>query len=230
MDNSEYANSAAPTKSFAHPIECSPEQLALKELYVRHSQSPSGDLRLYDLGRFSIAVGGQTVADQIIGELWATYEVELYFPLLPNQGSNFLANYAWLDGLLGIGATTVLAPSLALHYKSTFKPVVTNVSSTVSTIKFPTECVGQAFRIEIRYTSVSPAAFNPGFTWTGSGVVIEGVEVIPSGVLSTSFLYSCSLEVKDNSNLVTITMSGGSWSFNTNASAYNSMVFLQVPN
>jgi len=80
LENSEYANSCKPSESMSHPIECASDQLAQAELYIRQNSS-KGDARLYDLGRFSIAVGGQA-STTIIGELWITYEVELFFPKL----------------------------------------------------------------------------------------------------------------------------------------------------
>jgi hypothetical protein len=82
MENSEYSNSCKPSRDLLHPVECSPQQQVLTQLYIRSGAIPANaDLKMYDLGRFCIATGGQT-ANGIIGELWATYEVELYQPKL----------------------------------------------------------------------------------------------------------------------------------------------------
>ncbi|AIF34804.1 capsid protein [Sewage-associated circular DNA virus-13] len=71
MENYEYANSAKPSCSMLHPIECKMSQTTVSELYVRTGVVSQGDLRLFDLGNFSIAVQGkQNVgANQVIGEL-----------------------------------------------------------------------------------------------------------------------------------------------------------------
>jgi len=83
MLNSEYANSGRPSENLLHPIECAGNQISVCELTVRNRDLPSwADKRLYDIGRFTIAVGGQSVSDVVIGELWATYELEAYFPRL----------------------------------------------------------------------------------------------------------------------------------------------------
>jgi len=85
MENYEFSNSSKPSQSFFHPIECMPSQSPLSELYVRTNPSsstlPSGaDLRLYDFGNFSIATQGQQANTGVLGELWCTYEIELYKP------------------------------------------------------------------------------------------------------------------------------------------------------
>ena len=83
--NSEYSCSTKPSKNLMHPIECSPAQLPFAQLMVRSGTPPTNsDKRLYDLCRFSIATGGQA-STGIIGELWATYEIELYQPKLVAQ-------------------------------------------------------------------------------------------------------------------------------------------------
>jgi len=87
LENSEYANSmrlAGNEEDYlAHPIECATDQLALQELYIRSGDVPTGqDRKFYDLGKLSVAVGGNAASDVPIAELWCTYEIELYFPRL----------------------------------------------------------------------------------------------------------------------------------------------------
>jgi len=78
-----------------HPIECSPAQLPFAQLMVRNGQPPvNSDKRLYDLCRFSIATGGQASVG-IIGELWATYEIELYQPKLIAQAGSLVNSDHW---------------------------------------------------------------------------------------------------------------------------------------
>jgi len=85
MENYEFANSSKPSISFLHPIECQRGQTTLSELYVRGTDPPANsDLRLYDLGNFYIATVGMQAASGVAGELWVTYEVELYKPKIQN--------------------------------------------------------------------------------------------------------------------------------------------------
>lgn len=79
MENHEFCNSARPSENFLHPIECKQNQVVLGQQYVRSGAVPTGaDVRFYDMGLLTLAVGGQSAAGVVIGELWATYECEFY--------------------------------------------------------------------------------------------------------------------------------------------------------
>jgi hypothetical protein len=81
MENSEYATSVKPTRDLIHGVECATGQTVLNQLYVRTGSVPTGqDLRLYDLGLTQIATQGNPVQD--IGEIWVSYCVEFFKPLL----------------------------------------------------------------------------------------------------------------------------------------------------
>lgn len=85
MENYEFANSAKPSQSFLHPIECMRTQTPVYELFVRGTGTPAdADLRLYDMGTFNIATVGMQGSGGIAGELWVTYEIELLKPKLQN--------------------------------------------------------------------------------------------------------------------------------------------------
>lgn len=81
LENYEFANSNKPSCSFYHPIECKRRLNVDTHLYVRTGSVPTGqDQRLYDLGELNVAVGGMQAASAVVGELWCTYEVELFHP------------------------------------------------------------------------------------------------------------------------------------------------------
>jgi hypothetical protein len=90
MENSEYAVSIKPTKDLMHGVECATNQTVLPQLYIRSGVPPVGqDLRLYDLGNFQFATQANPV--QNLGELWVSYCVEFFKPLLPTDvGGNIL--------------------------------------------------------------------------------------------------------------------------------------------
>ena len=82
MENSEYAVSVKPTRDLMHGVECATNQTVLSELYIRSGAVPAGqDLRLYDLGSFQFATQANPVQD--LGELWVSYCVEFFKPVLP---------------------------------------------------------------------------------------------------------------------------------------------------
>jgi hypothetical protein len=91
MENSEYAVSVKPTRDLMHGVECATNQTVLSELYIRSGVPPAGqDLRLYDLGNFQFATQANPVQD--LGELWVSYCVEFFKPVLPSDvGGNILS-------------------------------------------------------------------------------------------------------------------------------------------
>lgn len=82
MENSEYAISCKPTRDLIHGIECATNQTILPHRYIRTGSVPAGqDLRLYDYGNFQFA--SQSNPTQTLGELWVSYAVEFFKPILP---------------------------------------------------------------------------------------------------------------------------------------------------
>jgi hypothetical protein len=89
MENSQYAVSAKPSCSQIHTMECAPEATANKLYYVRSDgipESPSQDNRFYDLAKFQLATSGLPgTAGTVLGELWVSYDVSLYKPLIDDS-------------------------------------------------------------------------------------------------------------------------------------------------
>jgi len=107
MENYQFANSSKPSESFLHAIECQPKQTPTDELYVRSTLAiiTGADKRLYDFGNFTIATQGQQATAGILGELWCTYEIELYKP--KNSGS---VGYELLTDHYQMGLITSASP------------------------------------------------------------------------------------------------------------------------
>jgi len=88
MLESEYSSSSKPSLEQFHPIECEPQLNVSTHLYVRTgSLPPNQDQRLYDLGNFQIATQGAQQQTSLLGELWCTYEIVLYKPILGGVSS-----------------------------------------------------------------------------------------------------------------------------------------------
>lgn len=82
MENTEYGVSCKPSSCMIHAIECARSQTPVNEQYVRFAANPAGtDIRLYDLGRFSVATTGMQGTSVNLGELWVSYDVELLKPI-----------------------------------------------------------------------------------------------------------------------------------------------------
>lgn len=122
MMNHEFCTRGKTSESFVHPVECARSENVLSDLYTR-SGDAEGDIRMYDLGEVSIAVGGQTVADKVIGELWATYEIEFLKPKLSTTTGSFL-NY-WLAAFIPLADTPLGTDEIVTETTvSTFAPII----------------------------------------------------------------------------------------------------------
>ena len=97
MENYEFAQSAKPSLSILHPIECARSESVLNELYVRNATvTGSQDLRMYDFGKFQIATQGISSTNLVLGELWVTYEITFMKPKLRNVfEEEFIGSYAY---------------------------------------------------------------------------------------------------------------------------------------
>lgn len=84
MENAQFSNSIKPSESCLHLIECARASTVLTNLYVRTDSidSATQDIRFYDLGNFFIASTGCQGTSVNLGELWVTYEIELFKPKL----------------------------------------------------------------------------------------------------------------------------------------------------
>lgn len=97
MESHQYTTACKPSSDMIHPIECDPGLNAMSQFFVRTtSTSSSQDLRLSDLGKFSIATVGFQGTNVTCGELWITYQVSLLKPRLwTNLGRSLAYYHMW---------------------------------------------------------------------------------------------------------------------------------------
>lgn len=83
LENTEYASSNKPSASVIHAIECARRNDTLTHLYVAADAQYNGsEPLLYDLGNLYVGSFGIPVPDTAIAEIWITYEIALYKPIL----------------------------------------------------------------------------------------------------------------------------------------------------
>lgn len=162
LENYEFSQSCKPAESMLHYIECNPRETPVSELYVRIGTVPAGqDSRLYDWGQFSIATQGMPTANQNQGELWVTYDIELFKPKL-------------IQGQYGYEINTyhvILANTVS---SSNFFPIsfygLNNMSCTLtsSTITFPQAIVTGAYRLTYYVAGTGGTAVTPAITCTSN--------------------------------------------------------------
>jgi len=144
MLNHEFSSECKPSKSMVHPIECAKSQMSISEYFLRSEDPPAGaDLRFYDLGKITIATGGNPVTTQI-GDLWITYEVELYQPRL-NETARGSPESIYYAGT-GIDGTHLLGTE-SVRYNSFPGTSITAGVSVPNLLYFPPNAVGKYYLV-----------------------------------------------------------------------------------
>jgi hypothetical protein len=88
-NNALYATSCKPSESMLHPVECDPEQTPSQPLYtgineiISSDPQKAPDRRLTYMGFTNVVTqGGPDSSGYLCGELWVTYDVMLYKPMV----------------------------------------------------------------------------------------------------------------------------------------------------
>jgi len=153
MENHEFASSCRQSCSMLHAIECAPRATSISELYTRQGEPPSGqDLRLYDLGRFSIATAGQQGANVTIGELWCSYEIELLKPQIPDVLTSAETDHVW--------SVTAVSTSAYFGTSQTTYSDQIGCTFTTNSIVFPDDIASGKYLVSLNW-------YNPGGAFSG---------------------------------------------------------------
>lgn len=156
MENYEFGQSIKPSDSCIHPIECARSQSVLGDLYVRPFQDmPSDeDRRLYDFGNFQIATNGVQGTSVNLGELWVTYEIELFKPKVATEDALYIP-YAYSGLAPGSNGVTQAIP-----FGTTALIEVGNNTLTMS-----------KSNTAITLSNMSPGQYVMYITWQGAAAV-----------------------------------------------------------
>ena len=136
--NEFWSSEAIPSEPFCHPIECDPKENPFNVMYVRSGEIPGVDSQLlYDLGTTHVCVSGQQASNNVLGDLWVTYEVELKKPIVSSNVTprNQIYSAEWVGstvtGSSWFNGAYVEAPNSSL-----------NVTATGRVVTFPKGAVG----------------------------------------------------------------------------------------
>jgi hypothetical protein len=160
MENSEFAVATKPTINLMHGVECADRQTILPQRYVRAGTPPTGqDLRLYDHETFQLATAANPI--QNLGELWVSYCVEFFKPVLPAVGAlpgiGFKTTRTGYTNAVPLG-TTVFNSNGGLA-----------VTVTGTTIVVRNAEVGVRYKVDILWNGVAATAFGPpAITYTNA--------------------------------------------------------------
>jgi hypothetical protein len=186
MENSEFAVSVKPTLPMLHGVECNPAETVLSKLYVRTGASAVGlDLKFTDLGRMQFATQ-QNPASTILGELWVSYVVEFFKPILPiDVGGNVNSFRAFRNGYTAAAPLGTVAASSGgdLDVSITTTDIFINGAQPGNYYAVTVEWEGvAALALTYAVATVSGGTFSTYF----SGLTLQNLTVPPAGVVSTS--------------------------------------------
>lgn len=188
MENTQFSVSAKPSRSQIHAIECDPSQTQNKLLYCRDDSASvlNSDDRFYDLGIFQIATTGLPGTEgQVLGELWCSYDIDLYKPDL----SNVLAGTQDIFGAVGTTKDIPFGTAPVLSGN----PIVFNISSNAFTFSNDCSCL-------ILYQTVGTGTVLPSIIGTASTKVTLFANGAGSSI-TTMFSAYRALNVKANDTL-----------------------------
>lgn len=92
------AQSAAPVTSQLIGVECDRKFASYNRVSVWPPDGvTTGDLRLYELGKLYVMTGGQQINDAVLGDFFATVDVSLFSPCLPQVNAAVEPGYAFFQ-------------------------------------------------------------------------------------------------------------------------------------
>lgn len=190
MENYEFSQSSTPSNSILHPIECDPTQTQCGGIFNVTDQvlDNTGDIRLYDIGRFSIATVGMQAA-ATIGELWVSYKICFLKPKLVSVSES--ADYYRQTSPNTISPTAPVGTYTTLQAFSANSGVVIPITDTdfdVSTNFVGVLQCAITYEIGSGITAFSTGHFN-AFGGSGTTDVTQAlVAISPSSKMSTAIL------------------------------------------
>lgn len=150
--NSQYATTEKPSTNFCHPIECVPREKAQNVQYVR-SQPLTGsqDILQYDMGQVNLITQGMPVDGEVVGQLWVSYKVSLFKPILLNEGGpniNF-AHYSYNNSKTDVTGTTIFGATDGNMVATSTTNMHLVFSHTANTVTFPNETDSGVYEVTI---------------------------------------------------------------------------------
>lgn len=224
--NEMWSVDGKPSENVILPVECDPSMTSIPLLYTRSGAQPTNsDLKMYDLGKVTVAtVGSQAAA--VIGELWVSYEVELQKPQL----------YAGLS----IGSETAhysLVPTDATPIAGSAK-YLDNIGLTLTgnVITFPISAQGKYFVCYTCATNGAAAVLTPPVISAANCTLdydfythTANIVTAPNdGVTTKQFTVFFAITITTPQILATVTF-GAAGTLPTAATVYGDLVVTQVP-
>lgn len=180
VNNNEFTTSAPPSASFYHPVECNPAVGATNVKYIRKSNGATGaDSRFDDVGLFQLSLDGISAPPgTVIGQLWASYDIEVLKAVLPDLHLGTTA--AW-DFALSSGVTDLFkhpTPNPANSLPATINP--TPIGNVLD-IQLPDGYNGNYLLVVASAMADGQTATSWTFGLNGSGTDVADLNLLPTG-------------------------------------------------
>lgn len=199
MLNEMWSADCKPSETCYLPIECAPEESPLKFQYIRTGAlQPNQDAKFYDLCRLNIAVVGSQ-ATNVIGELWATYEIEFKKPTLYSslglaiESANYIRSGA-SGAVVPLGTAVVVTTDTI------------GMTVTPSSITFPLGANGRYY-VTLFWFGASASTVLPSRTLINCAFVSQGgnSEQTANGLARTEMSDAFLLIIPDPNAIASIT-------------------------
>lgn len=223
MENAEYSSSCKPSQSMFHPIECKSSLNPQSKFWIRNGAIGNNqDLRLYDLGTFSIATQSFQAATPSAGELWCTYEIEFYKTKFSYSEAMDNAFDRFLLG--GTGSAISNTVPFGTGYNAAGAGAVALVNTAASNIEGGINTAGTTYTLPSKGWIVGDKfkwtykLYTGGATETGASFINTGVWTVTLGAglaafnagvdMTTGLLNGASVNYTVNINTTTGKASG----------------------
>lgn len=211
-ENSEFAVSGNTSQSLIHPIECKARERPDNLYFVRTTGVPSTDnARFYDLGNLQVITQG-CVANQVVGELWISYDITFYKPQVYGAIMGKTVNSLSFKGTGTLTSASPFGTVQTYSAGSTFQ-----VTTNLTDMTFPKSMSQGTFLVVMWFSGASTAITAPTVTYssgTQAGPQINpGVSSMyasngTSTVVAIVFTVKC---ISTDSTPQTITLTGGTY-------------------
>jgi hypothetical protein len=198
MENTEYGVSCKPSVNMLHAIECARTQTPVSELYIRAFDVPSGkDIRMYDLGRFSIATTGFQGTNVNCGELWVTYDIDAFKAI--EQVPAYINPYSQFE-IKSASATAPLGTLRNIYPVTNGANQIGITFVSKNRFEFPYNVpVGSTYYFNMTVIGAAAAAFTKPVITCGNGLYfnINVDAIIPTtGTTTSVWSFACAVQYK----------------------------------
>lgn len=187
MENYYTAISTKPSNNMLFGIECKPSSTAASELYLRYSPNPPAgtDRRLYDLANFTLATQGMNATSFTAGELWVSYDVELFYPNI--NFSSYGTSTICYHGYTNTSSSTNLLNGMTTRFSNLVgDPMV----FSNNTFTLPSSISAGVIRVEVILYSTTVATAAANFITATSTTNCSGF-LAGAGGTSGSTVFNC---------------------------------------